>query len=204
MSTMKHLMARQESTQREFEAARDAAETIANQENEALASDDSYASWLRRKKLAERDFARLEVELASVADEIQAEQGRQERDALLKRYNAVKSRNEALQARLREISENVGPVLLQLIHDLARDETDVDAINPLVPWGERLRSADATVRCCPSVQKSPDNPHFIPADDVPPLWRTIVVPRLGRYGGALLNGTQFNTPERVLQFLKRD
>lgn len=202
MSTMKQLIARQKSTQSEFETARDAAEAIANQENEALASDDSYASWLRRKKLAERDLARLEVELASVADEIQAEQGRQERDALQKRYNAVKSRNEALQVRLREISENVAPVLLQLVQDLARDEIDVEAINRLVPWGERLRAADATARCCPSVQKSPDNPHFIPADDVLPLWRTIVIPRLGRYGGAAFDGTQFNTPERVLQFLE--
>ena len=83
MTTMKQLLARQEGTQRDFEAARDSAEAIANQENEALGSDESYASWLRRKKLAELDLARLESELASVADEIQAEEGRQQRDALL-------------------------------------------------------------------------------------------------------------------------
>jgi hypothetical protein len=41
MTTMKQLIARQESTRREFEAARDAAEAIANQENQALASDEA-------------------------------------------------------------------------------------------------------------------------------------------------------------------
>lgn len=194
---------RQESTQREFEAARDAAETIANQENQALASDNDYASWLRRKKLADLDFARLEGELASVADEIQAEEGRQQRDALLKRYNGVKARNEALQARVSEFREKIAPVLLQLVHDLAQDEVEVEAINRRVPWGERLRSADATARCCPS-EISETNPYFRPADDVPPLWKTLVIPRLGRYGGAAFDGTQFNAPERVLQFLERD
>jgi hypothetical protein len=204
MTTMKQLIARQESTQREFEAARDAAERIANEENEALVSDDSYSSWLRRKKLADLDLARLKGELASVADEIQAEEGRQQRDALLKRYNTVKARNEALQARVSEFRETMAPVLLQLIHDLAQDEVEVEAINRRVPWGERLRSADATVRCCPSEQISETNPYFSPADDVPPLWRTLVIPRLGQYGGPLFDGTQFNTPERVLQFLERD
>jgi hypothetical protein len=204
MTTMKQLIARQESTRREFEAARDAAEAIANQENQALASDEAFMSWTRRKKLADLELARLEDELASVADEIQAEEGRQQRDALLKRYNTVKARNEALQVRVSEFRETIAPVLLQLIHDLAQDEVEVEAINRRVPWGERLRPADATVRCCPSEQKSEINPYFRPADDVPPLWQTIVVPRLGQYGGPLFDGTQFNTPERVLQFLERD
>ncbi len=202
--TMKQLIARQDSTQREFEAARDAAEAIANQENESLVSDEAFMSWTRRKKLADLELTRLEGELAAVADEIQAEEGRQQRDALLKRYNGIKARNEALQARVSEFREKVAPALLQLIHDLAQDEIEVDAINRRVPWGERLRSADATVRCCPSEQISETNPHFRPADDVPPLWKTLVIPRLGRYGGAAFDGTQFNTPERVLQFLERD
>ena len=67
-------LARQESTQSEYEAARDA-ERIANKENEAWANDESYMSWSRRKKLAERDLARLDRELEVVADEIQAEEG---------------------------------------------------------------------------------------------------------------------------------
>ena len=95
------------------------------------------------------DFARLEGELASVADEIQAEEGRQQRDALLKRYNGVKARNEALQARVSEFREKIAPVLLQLVHDLAQDEVEVEAINRRVPWGERLRSADTTAALLP-------------------------------------------------------
>lgn len=109
-----------------------------------------------------------------------------------------------MQARLSEFREKVVPILLELVRDLARDEIDVEAINRLVPWGERLRSADATARSCPSEQISETNLYFRPADDVPPLWKTLVIPRLGRHGGPLFDGPRFVSPDRALLFLERD
>ncbi|MDR6303388.1 hypothetical protein GGQ85_001071 [Nitrobacter vulgaris] len=46
----------------------------------------------------------------------------------------TEARNEALQDRVGEFREIVAPVLLQLIHDLARAEIEVEVINRRVPW----------------------------------------------------------------------
>ena len=93
--------------------------------------------------------------------------------------------------------------MLELVRELARDEIDVEAINRLVTW-ERLRSADATARCCPSEQISETKLYFRPSDDVVPLWKTLVIPRLGRHGGPLFDGPRFVSPDRALLFLEKD
>ena len=202
MPSMKSLFAQQAKTEQEFETARDLAETLANQENEALIDDETYVSWTRRKKLAEREVVRLETAIAAVADEIEAENGRQERDALQKRYAAVKMRNEEVQARLRKYGTEGVAELLTLLRDLAQDELDVGGINGQVPYDEQLRSADRAVRCTPSVPATEEILYWQPARDFDPLWKTIYLPPLVS-GRASYNGKDAWAPHIAIGNINR-
>jgi hypothetical protein len=205
-TAMKDLLTQQANTQREFEAAREHAEKIANGEAEALGGgDETYIRWIRAKKLAEREAARLEAALATVADEIEAEAGRRERDELLKQYNHVKSRNRELQARLAIFQTDVLPEILRLLRDLAQDELDVENINRRVPGEQHLRAADHVVRCIPSVQAT-EMRFFRSAEDIPLLRETIVLPRFDQNGGAfgvLYDGRRVGGAYAAVQHLDR-
>lgn len=181
VTAMDKLIAKMARAQRDFEAARANAEAIANRESEALENDETYISWTRQKKLAEREAQRLKAELAAVADDIEAEQGRMDRDSLQRRYDGIKNRNAELQTRLTKFASETAPELARLVRDLIVDELQVAEINRLVPFVERLRAADLVVRCAPSVQDD-DGRLLRSADDVPPIWETLVIPRLGQHG----------------------
>ena len=202
-SAMDKLVAKQAKAQRDFEAARATAEAIANSESEALANDETYISWTRQKKLAEREAARLEAELATVADDIEAEQGRMDRDALQRRYDGIKQRNADLQVRLNKFANEAALEMLELIRDLIVDEIQVSEINRLVPFSESLRSADAIARCAPS-QYSNDGRLLASADDVPPLWQGLVIPRLGMYGRHFYDaGSIMGGPREAIAMIER-
>lgn len=138
--------------QAQFEAARDAAETIANQEAEALASDESWMQWTRRKKLADMDVARLEGEIARLVVAIEDETAAKAHEANMIAYRQAKARYDELKAGVIRLRDEIWPEIRDLLIGLAEFEAERDQINRL-PNVPGIGSPDKNIRDISSKQQ---------------------------------------------------
>lgn len=131
-------------------AAEAAAEALKAEEATSLDSDESFNSFTRRQKLADREVERIAKVVRDIEVAVDDDLAARELAAFEERYVGVKARNLELIERLIVFRDEVAPEILRLVADLARDQEDVDEVNRLVPWGRRIRDADGAVRDRPS------------------------------------------------------
>lgn len=142
----------------DLDAARTRLVEIEQAESAALQkSDEAYASWLRQKRLAEAELARLEQEVGKAAAEAEAEEARARLAEYDARYKAAAARNREVEKRLREDVPKAWAIIAQFIEDAALAEIETAEVLREMPreydpkiW---IGDPDRSIRCGPPMDE---------------------------------------------------
>lgn len=146
------------SVQADLEAARARVVKLEQAEGAALeTSDEAFAAWLRQKRLADAEVARLEQEIAKVEREAEAQEDRARLAEYGARYEAAAARNREIEKRLREDVPQAWAVIAQWIEDAAVAELESVEVLREMPreydpkiW---IGDPDRSVRCGPPMDE---------------------------------------------------
>jgi hypothetical protein len=137
----------------DLEAARDAAERIANEEAANLDSDELFTGWLRKKRVAEQDQQRLEALIASLENQIDAAEQSAKLKVFAARWKAVAERSIAVKSMYEHDLPQAWQIVSKVIEAAAQLEIDRQAIIRELPEGFEppvfIHHPETEIRCRP-------------------------------------------------------
>jgi hypothetical protein len=137
----------------DLEAARDAAERIANEEAANLGSDELFTGWLRKKRVAEQDQQRLEALITSLENQIDAAEHTAKLEVFAARWTAVAERSVAVKAMYEQDLPQAWEIVAKVIEAAAQLEIDRQAIIREMPVGFEppvsIHHPEMEIRCLP-------------------------------------------------------
>ncbi len=135
----------------DLEAARDAAERVANEEASNLGSDELFTGWLRKKRVAEQDQQRLEALIASLENQIDAAEHTAKLEVFAARWTAVAERSVAVKTMYEQDLPQAWEIVAKVIEAAAQLEIDRQAILRAMPVGFEpptlIHQPDLEIRC---------------------------------------------------------
>lgn len=119
----------------DFETARAAAESLANEEAGNLGSDEAYHSWHRRKRVAEIEVERLAATVPALETAIVDATAKAVLDEYEARYNAAAARNREVAAMLRDDLPRAWAIVSTFLEAAALAEIETAEVLRLKPAG---------------------------------------------------------------------